>query len=152
MGGDPSGHAAPWMPPQAHQPLDVAWRAVPDTVPIARHAVMRYLEEAHTPDPPLRDVGLVVSEGVTNAVHHAYVDADPGEVRVRVEVHGEELEVVIEDDGRGMMPRPDSPGLGLGLPLIATVCERFDTRTRPGGGTRLCVWFRMDPGAATLPG
>jgi anti-sigma regulatory factor (Ser/Thr protein kinase) len=51
-----------------------------------------------------------------------------------------------------MMPRPDSPGLGLGLPLIATVSERFDTRTQPDGGTRLCVWFRKDPTAATLPG
>ncbi len=133
-------------------PLDVAWPAVPDTVPVARHAVMRYLEDAETPDPPLNDVGLVVSEGVTNAVNHAYPDGEPGEVRVHVELHEDELQVVIEDDGGGMMPRPDSPGLGLGLPLIATVCERFDTRTPPDGGTRLCVWFRRDPDAATLPG
>jgi serine/threonine-protein kinase RsbW/stage II sporulation protein AB (anti-sigma F factor) len=125
---------------------------VPDSVPVARHAVMRYLAEADTPDPPLKDVGLVVSEGVTNVVNHAYQPGEEGEVRVYVEVHDEELQVVIEDQGRGMMPRPDSPGLGLGLPLIATVSERFDTRTQPDGGTRLCVWFRKDPNAATLPG
>jgi serine/threonine-protein kinase RsbW/stage II sporulation protein AB (anti-sigma F factor) len=140
------------MPGSGPQPLDAVWPAVADSVPVARHAVMRYLREAQTPDPPLRDVALVVSEGVTNVVNHAYVDADPGEVRVRVILHPSEVQVTIEDDGKGMTPRPDSPGLGLGLPLIATVRERFDTRTEPGGGTRLCVWFRLDPSAATLPG
>ena len=134
------------MPGTVPQPLDVAWPATADSVPVARHAVLRYLEDVETPDPPLRDVGLVVSEGVTNVVNHAYVDDEPGEVRVRVVVHPEELQVTIEDDGRGMTPRPDSPGLGLGLPLIATVSERFDTRTEPDGGTRLSVWFRRAPG------
>ena len=146
------GMARSCMSASAPSPLDVAWPAVPDSVPVARHAVLRYLEEAETPDPPLKDVGLVVSEGVTNVVNHAYPPGQEGEVRVRVELHAAELEVIIEDDGRGMMPRPDSPGLGLGLPLIATVSERFDTRTQPDGGTRLCVWFRTDPAAATLPG
>jgi anti-sigma regulatory factor (Ser/Thr protein kinase) len=133
------------MAGSAVEPLDAAWPAVADSVPVARHAVLRYLAEAQTPDPPLNDIGLVVSEGVTNAVHHAYRDGEQGEVRVHVEVDDQELQVVIEDDGRGMVPRPDSPGLGLGLPLIATVSERFDTRTSPDGGTRLCVWFRRDP-------
>ncbi len=37
------------------------------------------------------------------------------------------------------------------LPLIATVTERFDTRSEPGGGTRLCMAFRRDSGGATMP-
>jgi len=130
--------------------MAAAFPAVPDSVPAARHTVLRYLNEVDTPDPPLSDIGLVVSEGVTNVVNHAYSDGEPGEVRVRVELHAEEVEVVIEDDGQGMVPRPDSPGLGLGLPLIASVSERFDTRSTPGVGTKLCVWFRRDPAAATL--
>ena len=135
------------------EPFDRAWPAVPDSVPTARRTVQRYLSEAATADPPLSDICLVVSEGVTNAVNHAYAGEDPGEVRVKLNVNEreKELQLVIEDDGRGMIPRPDSPGLGLGLPLIATVSERFDTTTAPGEGTRLCVWFRLDPTAATLP-
>ena len=135
------------------EPFDRTWPAVPDSVPDARRTVRDYLSEAATADPPLSDVCLVVSEGVTNAVNHAYRTGPPGEVRVKVEVHEQrgELQLVIEDDGRGMIPRPDSPGLGLGLPLIATVAERFDTTTAPGQGTRLCVWFRLDAGEATLP-
>ena len=135
------------------EPFDRAWPAVPDSVPSARRTVQRYLADAATADPPLSDICLVVSEGVTNAVNHAYTDGPPGEVRVKVSVNerAKELQVIIEDDGRGMIPRPDSPGLGLGLPLIATVSERFDTTTAPGEGTRLCVWFSLDPTAATLP-
>lgn len=128
-------------------PFSASWPATPDAVPSARHAVLNYLRECQTADPPLSDIGLVVSEGVTNAVHHAYLggNGDAGEVRVRVAFYEDEVEIVIEDDGRGMVPRPDSPGLGLGLPLIATVSERFDTRTEPGQGTTLSVWFRRQP-------
>ena len=141
------------MPPFADDVFLAAWPAVTASVPAARHAVLRFLRESKTPDPPLMDIGLVVSEAVSNVVTHAYVGSDtPGEVRVRVECSGEQLEVVVEDDGGGMIPRPDSPGLGLGLPLMATVSERFDTRSTPDGGTRLCIWFRRTPAAATLPG
>lgn len=132
-------------------PFRAAWPAVPPSVPAARHAVAGFLREAETSDPPLSDVALAVSEAVTNAVHHAYRDTEPGEVRVQVELFEDELELVVEDDGGGIRPRPDSPGLGLGLPLIATVADRLDTRTTPDGGTRLCIWFRRSPGAATLP-
>lgn len=138
--------ARPPLPPFA-----ATWPAVPDSVPTARRAVVAYLREAATPDPPLGDVALVVSEAVTNAVQHAYVGRPPGHVNISVEVDEQELAVTVEDDGAGLVPRADSPGLGLGLPLIATVAARFETRTRPQGGTRLCVWFRRDAGAAALP-
>ena len=127
-----------------------AWPALPENVAIARRTVVAHLREAETSDPPLSDVALAVSEAVTNAVTHGYVDRRPGRFRVEVDSDGEQLEVLVEDDGRGMIPRPDSPGLGLGLPLIATVADRFETHTTPSGGTRLCMWFRLDPDAATL--
>jgi serine/threonine-protein kinase RsbW len=135
----------------APPPFAGTWPAEADSVALARHTVVRYLADAATPDPPLSDVALAVSEAVTNVVHHAYIDAaEPGPIRVSVALSDDELEVIVEDDGRGMMPRPDSPGLGLGLPLIATLCRRFDTRSAPGQGTRLCLWFSRDPSAATL--
>jgi serine/threonine-protein kinase RsbW len=133
-------------------PFAASWPAVPASVPAARHAVVHHLREVATSDPPLSDIGLVVSEAVTNVVNHAYADGSPGTVHVRIEFTDEELELVVEDEGRGLVPRLDSPGAGLGLPLIATISDRFDTRTTPGCGTRLCIWFRRDPEARTLPG
>ena len=127
-----------------------SWLAEPASVPVARHSVTHYLQTVDTRDPPLGDIALAVSEAVTNVVHHAYAKGELGEVRVKVRLQPDDVELVVEDDGGGMMPRPDSPGLGLGLPLIATIAERFDTRTDPGGGTRLCMWFPRNPEMATL--
>ena len=49
--------------------------------------------------------------------------------------------ISIWDDGGGMQPRADSPGVGLGLPLVAALTERFEIESRPGGGTRLSLYF-----------
>jgi anti-sigma regulatory factor (Ser/Thr protein kinase) len=124
--------------------LSRTYPAVPASVPEARHDVMRWLKERWegARATKLRDVELAVSEGISNAVNHAYDDEEPGEVRVDVRPADDGLQVTIEDDGCGMLPRHDSPGVGLGLPLIATVAARFDTSTRTGAGTRLCMLFR----------
>jgi serine/threonine-protein kinase RsbW len=126
------------------------WPAVAASVPIARHAVLHHLRDAETKDPPLADVGLAVSEAVTNVVHHAYVGQACGTVRVTLEFSADELKLVVEDDGRGLRPRVDSPGAGMGLSLMATVSDRFDTHTGLDEGTRICAWFRRDPRGATL--
>ena len=127
------------------------WPAVPASVPAARRAVTVYLNAVEAGDPPTSDIALALSEAVSNAVLHAYVDRPCGDVRVSVGMTEAEVAVVIEDDGRGMRPRPDSPGLGLGLPVIAMLAERTDTRSTPGQGTRVTAWFLRSPAAATLP-
>ena len=121
------------------------WTADPDAVSVARHAVVDWLRHAETKDPPLGEIEVAVSEAVTNAVLHAYLGSDPGEVRVRAALLRDEVELVVEDDGRGMLPRTDSPGLGLGLALIATLSDRFDAESVPGTGTRLSMWFQREP-------
>jgi anti-sigma regulatory factor (Ser/Thr protein kinase) len=67
------------------------------------------------------DVKLAVSEAVSNVVQHAYRDRDPGLVRVWARVRRRKLVISVSDDGSGMRPNFESPGLGLGLPLIAKV-------------------------------
>ena len=131
--------------------FDESWLAVPDNVSIARRAVTAHLRRGGTLEPPLNDIALAASEAMTNVVHHAYRDGEAGSMRVRVEVRRAEVELMVQDDGSGMVPRPDSPGLGLGMPLIATLSDRFDVRAPTNGGTRLCIWFKTDSRAAALP-
>jgi anti-sigma regulatory factor (Ser/Thr protein kinase) len=72
----------------------------------------------------IADVRLAVTEAATNAVIHAYAKAE-GELRVTAAMQDGELVIVIGDTGPGLVERRDSPGLGLGLSLIASVAERL---------------------------
>ena len=115
-----------------------------DQVRLARHEVEACAREQGAVDPAA--VALAVSEAVTNAVIHAYVDeARPGDVEVSVERHpGNGLEIHVLDDGRGMLPRSDSPGLGVGLPLVARLAEAFRVEARPSGGTVVSMTFPVN--------
>jgi anti-sigma regulatory factor (Ser/Thr protein kinase) len=52
------------------------------------------------------------------------------------------VELVVTDDGHGMSPRPDSPGLGLGLPLIASLADKMEIRS-PERGSGVAIWVRF---------
>lgn len=95
-------------------------------------------------EPRLSDVRLAVSEAVTNAVVHAFRGfSASGSVTVAVAVREHEwMEVRVTDDGSGMASRNDSPGLGLGLPLIRHLTDQFSHHHPPSGvGTEL--WMRF---------
>jgi serine/threonine-protein kinase RsbW len=85
-------------------------------------------------------VKLAVNEAVTNAVVHAYAQNE-GRISVTVELVGKELAITVADTGGGLLPRADSPGLGMGLPLIAQLTERIDVRS-DDDGTEIRMWFR----------
>ena len=51
----------------------------------------------------------------------------------------------VEDEGVGMTPHPDSPGLRMGLALIAMLADSLDVRPLKPSGTELRVIF--DPSA-----
>ena len=74
----------------------------------------------------LADIKLAITEACTNVVIHAYDDGEVGLLEVDASIEDNLLTVVIRDRGRGIVPRPDSPGLGLGLPLIATLAETLE--------------------------
>ena len=80
----------------------------------------------------IADVRLAVTEAATNAVIHAYADAD-GELRVTAAMQDGELAIVISDTGPGLVERRDSPGLGLGLSIIASVADRLKIVNRSSG-------------------
>lgn len=125
-----AGPVAEWLVP-AHE----------SSVPELRRAVQEFAAGHGAGRAVLGDVALAVSEAATNAVIHAFLEREPGTVRVCASAGVDEILVVVTDDGRGMQPRPDSPGLGMGLPLIGQVTTHFDIRVPDGGGTELSMTF-----------
>ena len=87
----------------------------------------------------IADVRLAVSEAATNVLLHAYRNK-PGRIGIEADVSGEELTIDVSDRGAGMRPRTDSPGLGLGLSVIATVTSRLEV-LQQDVGTRLRMVF-----------
>lgn len=114
---------------------------------MARHAISDFLH-AHGADPrALTDVLLALSEVVTNSVVHGYRGEAGGEVAVEAKHWDDRLMLSVADRGHGMAPRPDSPGLGLGLPLVGRIAKRVDITARVGGGTLVSMCFSLDQSA-----
>ena len=116
--------------------------AYAENVAFFRRMVAEFVCANGIEEPQLTDVRLVISEAVTNVVMHAFGDrAEPGDVTVTASVTDRDLAIVVRDDGRGMSPRQDSPGSGLGLALIRRIADGFEHRVPPGGGTELRMCF-----------
>jgi anti-sigma regulatory factor (Ser/Thr protein kinase) len=98
--------------------------AEPSAVSLARGVLTRFAARSGAPETVCSAVAIAVTEACTNVVSHAYVGRDaPGGLEVRACVADTVLVVEVADEGRGMVPRVDSPGLGLGLPLIAQTAD-----------------------------
>jgi anti-sigma regulatory factor (Ser/Thr protein kinase) len=128
--------------------IDFALPAAPSSVAWARRALAAFAARCGIED--VWPVQIAVSEAVGNAVLHAYPDGDSAaEVRLRAECDTEELVVLIDDNGTGMRPRLDSPGLGLGISLMEHAAGRLVIEDRPQGGMRVELRFAVrEPRAA----
>jgi serine/threonine-protein kinase RsbW len=127
--------------------LDVTARAVTSQIPVMRRTVGEAARRLGAGGDVLLQLNLAVTEALTNVVQHAYrdrADADVGEVRVVVgSGDGGTLVVRVQDSGIGPAPRRDSPGLGLGLCLMAHETDRFEITRSPDGGTQVVLHFRL---------
>jgi serine/threonine-protein kinase RsbW len=124
--------------------FSAVYPAEPPSVSSIRHSLSDYARGLGVPDEVVSAAGLAVSEATTNAVVHAYADEpEPGAVSVQAGIDDGMLWVTVCDDGRGMRPRPDSPGLGLGLPLIAQMAASFEVHEREPCGTEVRMRFAL---------
>lgn len=92
---------------------------------------------------------LAVSEALTNAVRHAFRtwtrEAAERELVLRGEAAGGTVRLRVTDNGGGLRPRTDSPGLGLGLKLITQSCDECSFDDEPHGGLTVAMGFRIVP-------
>lgn len=129
------------------QGLSVSYEAKPSSVAEARTALAEFAAAAGASDTQVDAVRLAASEAVTNAVLHAY-RGGPGQIHVTAALAGSELWILVADEGGGMQPRADRPGLGLGLGLISQVCDDMAIVPRSSGGTEVRILFKL----AAAPG
>lgn len=124
------------------QGLSVTYEAKPSSVAAARRALAEFARNAGASEEQVDGVRLAASEAVTNAVLHAY-GGGPGEIQVTAALAERELWILVADEGGGMQPRADRPGLGLGLVLISQVCDDMAIVPRSSGGTEVRILFSL---------
>lgn len=119
--------------------------ASPEAASAARHA-LDDLEDAVS-DARLRDVRLLVSEVVTNAVRHANLAAGDA-IELVVELNRRTLRVEVHDPGGGFVPSAPSPDptrpSGWGLYLVAELADRWGVDS----DETTLVWFEFDRSVA----
>lgn len=127
------------------QTVEIELHLTPEPVSVskARHA-LDGLEDS-VPAEVLADLGLVVSELVTNSVRHAGLG--PGDfITLRVSASAGPVRVEVMDGGPGFDPAraggPETNGTGgWGMHLIDTIADRWEVERREGS-TR--VWIEVD--------
>lgn len=101
-------------------------------------------------------LGLLVSELISNAIHHAFASG-LGDIYLDLQQDGDTTCLVVRDNGCGL-PAGSYPGPGrsLGfqmLPLLAQLLHAsLECDTPPGGGTRFTLRFRVAAATATAGG
>jgi serine/threonine-protein kinase RsbW len=123
--------------------LELTLPARPENVGVVRHVLGGVGEALHLDHETLDDVRLAVSEACANAVIHAYEGSVAGLMDIDVHASSRELQVSVRDHGAGMAPRTDSPGLGVGLPLMASLAGSMELLSPPGGGTEVRMRFAL---------
>jgi len=136
---------------EAASGLDAYYPAQPPQVAEIRRAVSAVARRGGADVAMLIRLELAVSEAVTNVVLHAYrARGAGGRVHVNAHFGRDVLDVTVSDTGCGLAPRADSPGMGLGLSLMARESDRFQVRSIDGGGTEVQLDFLLPAARAAL--
>jgi serine/threonine-protein kinase RsbW len=122
--------------------FELSLPAIAENVALVRHAMGGLGDALELPDALTSDIKLAVTEACTNVVVHAYPDGG-GQLDVSADLEGDELTIVVADHGTGVKPRLDSPGLGLGLPLIATLATSVELDTESDERTQVRITFDL---------
>jgi serine/threonine-protein kinase RsbW len=115
--------------------------AAPQAAAVARRALDDLAGELS--DGRMRDVRLLVSELVTNAVRHANLDSGDA-IDLVIELADNALRVEVHDPGGGFVPRAPTPDpmrpSGWGLYLVAELADRWGVDS----DETTLVWFELD--------
>jgi len=88
---------------------------------------------------------LVINELLQNAVEHGYVRLPGGTITIRLEDHGDQVEIAVTDDGQGLPPDFSLDQVeSLGLQIVRTLVQddlRGEFELLNGHGVRAIVRF-----------
>jgi serine/threonine-protein kinase RsbW len=132
--------------------VHLSFPAKPDYLLLARLALAGVARTLPAEDDVVADLKLAVTEACGNAVRHAYGDA-PGDVFVSYVVRDDALEIVVEDQGRGLEGETGPAGAvaapadgGMGMAIIKSIVDELAIDAGADGrGTVIRMTKRLAP-------
>lgn len=122
-----------------------AFPAVAASLIAIRRAVESWAIEAGASPAVVAAAVLAIHEAATNAIVHGYGGGNPEEaVRVLLSTQPGWLRAVVADDGTGLRPRRNSPGMGLGFSIIGQLTDELELHEGDRAGLELRLGFRLD--------
>lgn len=112
-----------------------------DAITCVRHVLEGLEDEWPVDRELLDDIQIATIEACTNVVLHAYRDRAPGLLEVHGDVRDGHPTIAVRDHGTGVEPRPDSPGLGVGLALIGALSDDVHIGLAPDGAHEVRMQF-----------
>lgn len=129
------------MNTSSHPQIELQRPSEPATVTELRHKAAAFAEEQGASKDLIADVNLAVSEAATNAVKYGEEAGRPARIGLLAQVVDGWLEFSITDTGE-RFGRGPSDGLGLGLTIIARLCDDLKI-VQEGAGTTVLMRFAL---------
>jgi len=127
---------------QSSQPqIQLECPSEPRSVTSLRHRAAEFAAEQGAGAALVADVNLAVSEAVTNAVKYAEEAPSRGSIGLAAAIEDERLEFRITDTGE-RFGKGSTDGLGLGLAIIARLCDELQI-VQEGAGTTVRMRFAL---------
>ncbi|MET3289586.1 UNVERIFIED_CONTAM: stage II sporulation protein AB (anti-sigma F factor) [Brevibacillus sp. OAP136] len=128
--------------------MSLEFAALSQNEAFARIAVASFVSQLDITMDELEEIKTVVSEAVTNSIIHGYEENPEGIVRISVAMTSERIELVIEDNGKGiedveqaMQPlyttKPELERSGMGFTIMENFMDSIEIVTSPGNGTKI---------------
>ncbi|MGO0060934.1 anti-sigma F factor [Brevibacillus fluminis] len=128
--------------------MSLEFAALSQNEAFARIAVASFVSQLDITMDELEEIKTVVSEAVTNSIIHGYEENPEGIVRISVAMTPERIELVIEDNGKGiedveqaMQPlyttKPELERSGMGFTIMENFMDSIEVVTSPGNGTKI---------------
>lgn len=106
-------------------------QTIPDTIRITQHVAPVGISADRAVS-----LGIIVSELATNAAKYAWPDGRPGELTFTLTEEGDDLRLVVADDGIGADPEGVTHGTGLGQKLVRAMAVKLGGEIIPHSPAR----------------
>lgn len=125
--------------------MNLKFLSLSENESFARLAVASFCSSVNFSVEEISDIKTAVSEGVTNAIVHAY-EGTRGEISIICTIYDDFVEIIIEDYGRGIAnideaikpfytSKPDKERSGMGFTVMEGFMDKMEVTSKINEGT-----------------